>query len=277
MPSKLQPKPTPEPERQAQPQRQPQAQPAHLDRLSALLKGLAPRVWLSDGGAGLGMHIVRPVQALGAQSLRLLVTPCGQSLSGQALRQQELAPWLSFQVAFDGPIGPLFQSQFREPLDIALDAADPSLGQITQLIAAEIAVPRCGHPLLMNRAGDILLIGLLRHLVASPQGSMHLFNGLADARMARVLVAVHTSPGMAWSLERLAQEAGMSRTAFAQHFARVLGMAPGRYLAQLRLAIAQKLVADGMGLKQVARETGYAGPSTLSRAMHRAGATFQPA
>lgn len=248
----------------------PRSQPVHLDRLSALLTGLAPRVWLSGGCTELGMHMLRPEPAAHGQGPRLVVTPRGQTLDVFAFRQQGLAPWLSFQVAFEGPVGPLFQGQFRQPLDIALQAADPSLAQIAQLIATEVEVPRCGHPLLMNRAGDILLIGLLRHLVASPQGSMHLFNGLADARVARVLVAMHTSPGKAWSLELLAHEAGMSRTAFAQHFTRVLGLAPGRYLAQLRLAIAQRMVADGVGLKQVARETGYAGPSTLSRAMHRA-------
>lgn len=234
-----------------------------------MLAGLAPRVRLSAGCQELGLHIVKPASA-SSQALRLVVTPRAQPLDTLALGQQGWVLWLSFEVAFDGPVGPMFHEQFRQPLEIDLDAADPSLVQIAQLIAAEIQTPRCGHPLLMNRAGDILLIGLLRHLVASPQGSMHLFNGLADPRIARVLVAMHTRPAHAWSLTLLAQEAGMSRTSFAQHFSRVLGVSPGRYLARLRLAIAQRLVSDGAALKQVARETGYAGPSTLSRALSRA-------
>ena len=254
----------------------PTAPSAPLDRLSALLSGLSPRVWLSADSAELGLHIVRPAaEPEGARGLRLMVTPRGQKLAVGALHRRGLALWLSFQVALDGPVGPLFQEQFRDPLDIALDQADAALGQITQLIAGEVQAPRCGHPLLMNRAGDILLIGLLRHLVASPQGSMHLFNGLADPRMARALVAMHTHPGFPWSVAALAQEAGMSRTSFAQHFRAVVGMAPVGYLAKLRLALAQKRVQDGVGLKQAARETGYAGPSTLSRALHRAQAHSQ--
>lgn len=254
----------------------PAVQPAPLDRLSALLAGLSPRVWLSEGSAELGMHIARP--SVGSEAARgcwLTVTPRGQKLDTDALHGRGLAPWLSFEVALDGPVGPLFQEQFREPLDIALDEADAALGQITRLIAGEVQTPRCGHPLLMNRAGDILLIGLLRHLVASPRGRMHLFNGLADPRMARALVAMHTHPGFPWSVAALAQEAGMSRTSFAQHFRAVVGMAPVGYLARLRLALAKKRVQDGVGLKQAAWETGYAGPSTLSRALHRAQAQTQ--
>ena len=44
---------------------------------------------------------------------------------------------------------------------------------------------------------------------------------------------------------------------------------PGKYLENLRLALASGLVAQSMGLKKAAAATDYASPSTLSRAMHR--------
>ncbi len=44
---------------------------------------------------------------------------------------------------------------------------------------------------------------------------------------------------------------------------------PGKYLENLRLAMARQLVQTGMGLKHIAARTGYASPSTLSRALTR--------
>jgi AraC-like DNA-binding protein len=244
-----------------------------LDRLSALLEGLSPRVWPSDRGQELSLHIVRAAPADGQpapiDALRLLVSPPGQGVDTQALCARGLSLWMSFEVAFDGPVGRLFLDEFRQPLEIGLARADPSLIQVVHLIASEIETRRCGQPLFMNRAGDILLIGLLRHLVSAPMGTMRLFNGLADPRIARTLVAMHADPASPWTLATLALEAGMSRTSFANRFKGVMGVSAGKYLENLRLALAHRMVATGMGLKRVARETGYAGPSTLSRAMHR--------
>lgn len=246
-----------------------------VDRLSALLAGLAPRVTASTGHAELGLHILKP-QGTGPVAghvqlpgLRLIVSPRGQPLDEQWLRDRSLESWMGFEVAFNGPVGPAFQEEFRQALEISLDSADPTLCQIVHLIALEMATRRCGQPMLMSRAGDILLIGLLRHLVSSPDGTMRLFNGLADPRIARSIVAMHTHPQAPWTLTSLALEAGMSRTSFSQHFKVVMGVPAGKYLERLRLAIAERLAGTGMGLKQVARETGYAGPSTLSRAMTR--------
>ena len=80
------------------------------------------------------------------------------------------------------------------------------------------------------------------------------------------------------TLERLADTAGMSRTLFATTFHRLMCQPPGKYLAGLRLAIAQRAVAAGKGLKGAAREAGYASPASLSRALARSrdAAEFAP-
>jgi len=74
---------------------------------------------------------------------------------------------------------------------------------------------------------------------------------------------------VAGTLETLANLAGMSRTSFANYFKDVMQVPPGKYLENLRLAIARQLVQTGVGLKQIAARTGYASPSTLSRALGR--------
>jgi transcriptional regulator GlxA family with amidase domain len=147
--------------------------------------------------------------------------------------------------------------------------ADPSLVQVMMLISNEMQASRCGQPFFMNRAGDILLVSLMRHLTSRPQQSTGLFQALSDPRIARSLVAMHTKPSHPWTLETLADLAGMSRTSFANYFKEVMHISPGKYLENMRLAIARQLVETGLGLKQIATRTGYSSPSTLSRAMGR--------
>lgn len=255
--------------------------PARLDRLSALLEGIRPRVSLAEHDSldTFCLHLVQGptppkaklcMQSAPMDAMRLLVCPPGHGL------QEYLLPgergWIAFEVGFDGPVGPVFMAEFGGVISIPMQFADPSLAQIVQLIASEMQTDRCGQPLLMDRAGDILLIGLMRHLIARPQKTTGLFTALSDPRIAKSLVALHTHCANDWTLESLAQVAGMSRTAFASQFTKIMHIAPGKYLGNLRLAIARQMAASGLGLKQIAQKTGYASASTLSRAMGRTGA-----
>jgi AraC-like DNA-binding protein len=88
---------------------------------------------------------------------------------------------------------------------------------------------------------------------------------LAEPRLARALSALHEHPGHAWSLERMAQRAGMSRSAFAAGFKSAVGQTPADYLAHWRLALAQAQLRQGRSLKAIADELGYANASALSR------------
>ena len=65
---------------------------------------------------------------------------------------------------------------------------------------------------------------------------------------------------------RMADQAGMSRTAFANAFRDVVGQTPADYLADWRVALAQGRLREGRPLKALADELGYASPSSLSRA-----------
>ncbi|HEY1398182.1 helix-turn-helix transcriptional regulator, partial [Roseateles sp.] len=69
----------------------------------------------------------------------------------------------------------------------------------------------------------------------------------------------------AWSLERMAERAGMSRSAFAARFRELVGQAPAAYLADWRLSLAQEQLRLGRSIKQIADQLGYANASALSR------------
>ena len=136
------------------------------------------------------------------------------------------------------------------------------------LLFAETDQVRCGQRLLADRLFEVVLIQLLRWLIDNaelagiPRG---LITGFADPRIARTLVALHRQPGASWSLERMAAEAGMSRSAFANAFREGVGQTPADYLADWRLTLAQSRLRDGQAVGLVADLLGYANASALSR------------
>ena len=247
-----------------------------LDRLTALLEGLSTKVTQTSMAEGFSLHIIKAgtselssdsFSAIQLDSLSLLVCPEQHSLPNILEANQRCL--MSFDVVFDGPMGPSFLAELPRPISIGMRDADPSLVQVMTLIANEMQASRCGQPLFINHAGDILLISLMRHLTSRPQQESGLFLALSDPRIARSLVAMHAKPSHPWTLETLANLAGMSRTSFANYFKDVMQVPPGKYLENLRLDIARQLVQTGIGLKQIAARTGYASPSTLSRALGR--------
>jgi AraC-like DNA-binding protein len=267
-----------------------------LDRLSSLLQGLAPQVQLlpvvpSATSAGprpaqhfagqtapmLTLHLVNVGQVvlqagahtLAAQAPAMLV--CHGAVA-HSLQCQDVGPAdavLTAQAWLTGPVAPLLLEEFEVPMRVSLGDADPALAHIISLVRGELLDPRCGHPALLNSAGDIVFIALLRHLVAHPGSHHGLLQGLADPRIAKALVAMHSGPHQPWTLESLADHAGMSRTAFAVRFKDVLHCPPGKYLTRLRLQIAQRTVESGRGMKAAARAAGFGNVSALSRALSR--------
>jgi AraC-like DNA-binding protein len=270
--------------------------PAKLDRLSALLQGLAPQVQLLPAALGGTADGPRPAQHFAAQTApmltlhlinsgQVLLRAGGHTLTALApamlvchgavahsVQCQGPGPADAVLTAYawlTGPVAPLLLEEFEVPLRVSLGDADPALAHIISLVRGELLDPRCGHPALLNSAGDIVFITLLRHLVAHPGAHQGLLQGLADPRIAKTLVAMHSSPHQPWTLETLADHAGMSRTAFAVRFKDMLHCPPGKYLARLRLQIAQRTVESGKGLKAAARAAGFGNVSALSRALSR--------
>ncbi|HLO95466.1 MAG TPA: AraC family transcriptional regulator, partial [Burkholderiaceae bacterium] len=109
------------------------------------------------------------------------------------------------------------------------------------LLFAETGRVQCGQRLMADRLFEVLLMQLLRWMLAHPEASglpAGLLRGLGHPQLARVLVAVHERPGEAWSLERMAAEAGVSRSRFAGLFKALMGDTPAEYLLAWRLSLA---------------------------------------
>jgi AraC-like DNA-binding protein len=93
--------------------------------------------------------------------------------------------------------------------------------------------------------------------------------GLAHPRLSKVLHAVHEHPEQAWTLESMADHAGMSRARFALLFRQITGDTPADYVSSWRITTAQRLLRSGRGLKHVVDEVGYTSASAFTRAFTR--------
>ena len=89
---------------------------------------------------------------------------------------------------------------------------------------------------------------------------------LAHPKLARALTRLHERPGQAWTLDAMAREAGMSRSAFAAEFKATLATTPAEYLLRWRVSLAQTMLRDGAPVKRVGDEMGYGSAAAFSRA-----------
>ncbi|OAM88774.1 AraC family transcriptional regulator [Termitidicoccus mucosus] len=158
------------------------------------------------------------------------------------------------------------------PRMLRIRAADPSIGSvaaIVELIRREARENRAGRALVLARLIEVMLVEALRSVPAGVTAT-GLLAGLREPRLAAALRAIHTKTARPWTLATLAREAGMSRSAFAERFARVIGRTPLNYLLQWRLAVARDLLArERKPVAETALAVGYESASGFSTAFSR--------
>jgi AraC-like DNA-binding protein len=137
---------------------------------------------------------------------------------------------------------------------------------VLELLFDEAFAQRCGRLAVVDRLFDVVLVLLLRHLLDSGHITDGPLAGLGHPQLAKALVAMHDEPAKAWTLESLAQAAGMSRSRFAEVFAQVVGQPPAGYLSGYRIALARDALQRGDRLERIAEQVGYGSAAALSRA-----------
>ena len=171
------------------------------------------------------------------------------------------------EIDLGGPGNPLEQG--LPPMLVLPLTPDDVLGSALSLLFAEASMRECGRQAALDRLAEVVLIYMLRRFMDAPDRGYGLLAGLGHPALSRALTRIHEDPGGAWTLERLADEAGMSRSVFAETFRRVVGLTPGDYLTRWRLSLARALLQAGRPVKVVARQVGYASPAAFSRAFSR--------
>jgi AraC-like DNA-binding protein len=123
----------------------------------------------------------------------------------------------------------------------------------------------------VTRLSETLLIEALRQYLADhPDRATGWLAGARDPQIGRALALIHADIAVPHTIETLAAEAAMSRSAFVDRFRTLVGETPIRYHAQRRLDAARaKLAQTDDTISAIAWELGFGSEEAFSRAFRR--------
>lgn len=160
----------------------------------------------------------------------------------------------------------------RSPLAMALPETSiiplsklSSISATLNLLFEEAFSEHYGRQTALNKLSEFFLIQIIRYLMNAGKIKDGIFSALLDQRLAKAVNAIHERPEFSWTLETLAEVAGMSRARFAVNFRDKSGMTPLEYLTDWRVSIVKKLVLQGRSISSIAPLVGYQSHAALTR------------
>jgi AraC-like DNA-binding protein len=110
-----------------------------------------------------------------------------------------------------------------------------------------------------------------RYLETLPEDRSGWLAGLRDPFVGRAVAALHRTPSRDWTLDSLAREVALSRSALAERFTHFVGQPPMQYLANWRMQIAANQLCSGTeSVAAIAERVGYESEAAFSRAFKKA-------
>jgi AraC-like DNA-binding protein len=142
---------------------------------------------------------------------------------------------------------------------------------LLELLHQEIVKDDPGQEAVLDRLLDLLVISVLRAWFArSDDRAPGWYRAYGDPIVGEVLRRVHADPAEAWTVETMAEAAGVSRATLARRFTDLVGAPPMTYLTEWRVTLAADLLREpDSTLGSVAHEVGYGSPFALSTAFKR--------
>jgi len=149
--------------------------------------------------------------------------------------------------------------------------ADSWITTLMRAVVTESNQKRPGGEAVLERMSEMLFVEVLRRYADSlPPEQTGWLAGMRDPVVGRALALLHEKPAAAWTLERLGEEAGLSRSSLHERFAHFTGQPPMQYLTQWRMQVASGLLRDTTAkVVDVALQVGYDSEAAFSRAFKR--------
>lgn len=146
------------------------------------------------------------------------------------------------------------------------------VGTFLRSVVEESNRKRPGGEAVLERMSEMLFVEVLRRYVDSmPADATGWLAGMRDASVGRALAVMHDRPAHAWTIERLGEEVGLSRSSLHERFVHFIGQPPMQYLAAWRMQLAAASLRDtDAKVIEVALHVGYENEAAFSRAFRRA-------
>jgi AraC-like DNA-binding protein len=148
---------------------------------------------------------------------------------------------------------------------------DSWVGQFLRTAVTESHERRPGGEAVLELMSKMMFVEVLRrHIEALPPDQIGWLAGMRDPAVGRALALIHEKPSERWTIEKLGEAVGLSRSSLHERFTHFVGQPPMQYLTQWRMQVAAGMLRDSKArLIEVALETGYESEAAFSRAFKR--------
>src|SRR5437868_13337162 len=189
---------------------------------------------------------------------------------GNGRRTRMICGFLGCASAEGNPVISTLPSMLK--LNVEQGGAAEWIRSTFQYAAEEVAAGRPGSETVLAKLSELLFVeAVRRYAEALPDGQTGWLAGLREPHVARALALMHRDINRRWTVDDLGREVGLSRSALAERFIRLIGVPPMHYLAGWRMQVAtEKLRSTNASLAQVAEIVGYDSEAAFSRAFKKA-------
>jgi AraC-like DNA-binding protein len=208
-----------------------------------------------------GSQVIRPPKDGGLFSIHH---------GGAGKRTRMICGFLGCASAERNPVISTLPSMLK--LNVEQGGAAEWIRSTFQYAADEVSAGRLGSETVLAKLSELLFVETVRRYAETlPEGMTGWLAGLREPYVARALALLHSEITRRWTVDDLGREVGLSRSALADRFIRLIGVPPMHYLASWRMQVAtQKLRTTSASLAQVAETVGYESEAAFSRAFKKA-------
>jgi len=130
---------------------------------------------------------------------------------------------------------------------------------------------RPGGDAVLERLSEMMFVDAARrYLDDLPEGATGWLAGLRDRYVGAALALMHERPDHTWSVDELAREVGLSRSALHERFVQFVGQPPIQYLAGWRIQLGSRMLLESnRNVATIALDVGYDSEAAFARAFKR--------
>lgn len=145
-----------------------------------------------------------------------------------------------------------------------------TLAALVPLIIAETDTIAPGMACAASSIAALVLVHILRAHMTSPNQPPNWLTATTVPGIGRALTLMHEQVSHPWTVEEIANQVGLSRTAFAQKFRERVGIPPLTYLMQWRITLARAALRAGeRNIAALAERLGYGSDTAFRIAFKR--------
>jgi len=151
------------------------------------------------------------------------------------------------------------------------DQGNGALMTYVRFAISEARDSRIGGQSVLGRLSELMFVDAIRrYLETLPSDQLSWLSGLRDVYIGKALTKLHRKPAQDWTIDSLAKEVALSRSAFSERFTQFVGHPPMQYLAQWRMQLAANQLITGMdSVAVIANRVGYDSEAAFSRAFKK--------